>query len=139
VRPETYQEINNFYTATVYEKGAEIVRMLKTVLGENGFRAGMDLYFERHDGQAVTIEDFLAAFADATGRDLSQFQLWYSQSGTPEIVARGTYDPQRKSYTLTVTQNLPPTPGQAVKKPMHIPVRFGLVGPNGDDLALGGI
>jgi aminopeptidase N len=136
VRPEAYSEINNFYTPTVYEKGAEIVRMLKTVLGENGFRAGMDLYFERHDGQAVTIEDFLAAFADATSRDLQQFKLWYAQSGTPEIVAKGNYDPRQKTYTLNISQNCPPTPGQPVKKPMHIPVRFGLVGPNGDDLAI---
>ena len=89
VRPEIYHEINNFYTPTVYEKGAEVVRMLKTVLGADGFRAGMDLYFERHDGQAVTIEDFLAAFADATGADLGQFKLWYAQAGTPEVTAKG--------------------------------------------------
>jgi len=137
VRPEIYHEINNFYTPTVYEKGAEIVRMLKTLLGEKAFRAGMDLYFDRHDGQAVTIEDFLAAFADATGKDLGQFKLWYSQAGTPEIVARGSYDSRQKTYTLTIEQNCPPTPGQAVKQPMHIPMRFGLVGPNGDDLVVG--
>ena len=89
VRPEVYHEINNFYTPTVYEKGAEVVRMLKTILGEAGFRKGMDLYFERHDGQAVTIEDFLAAFADATGADLTQFKLWYSQAGTPEVTRQG--------------------------------------------------
>ena len=137
VRPEIYNEINNFYTPTVYEKGAEIVRMLNTMLGEVGFRAGMDLYFERYDGRAVTIEDFLTSFVDATGKDLDQFKLWYSQSGTPEIVARGSYDPRRKTYTLTIEQSCPPTPGQPVKKPMTIPVRFGLVGPNGDDLAIG--
>lgn len=137
VRPEIYHEINNFYTPTVYEKGAEIVRMLKGVLGDEAFRAGIDLYFERHDGQAVTIEDFLAAFADSTGIDLEQFKLWYSQAGTPEIVASGHYEPQESTYTLTVAQNCPPTPGQPTKKPMHIPIRFGLVGPNGDDLAIG--
>jgi aminopeptidase N len=136
VRPEIYHEINNFYTPTVYEKGAEVVRMLHTLLGEDGFRAGMDLYFDRHDGQAVTIEDFLAAFADATGQDLEQFKLWYSQSGTPEIVARGSHDPQRRTYTLTIEQNCPPTPGQPIKQPMHIPLRFGLVGPNGSDLTI---
>ena len=135
VRPEAYSEINNFYTPTVYEKGAEVVRMLKLVLGGEGFRAGMDLYFQRHDGQAVTIEDFLAAFADATSADLGQFNLWYSQAGTPEVTARGVYDQRQKTYSLTLSQSCPPTPGQAVKKPMHIPVRFGLVGQNGDDLA----
>ena len=137
VRPEIYHEINNFYTPTVYEKGAEVVRMLRTLLGEDGFRSGMDLYFDRHDGQAVTIEDFLAAFADATGEDLEQFKLWYSQSGTPEIIAKGRHDPQRRTYTLTIEQNCPPTPGQPVKRPMHIPLRFGLVGPNGADLTVG--
>ncbi len=136
VRPESYHEINNFYTPTVYEKGAEVVRMLKTVLGDDGFRAGMDLYFDRHDGQAVTIEDFLAAFADATRADLSQFMLWYQQAGTPEVVAKGSYDARQKTYSLTLTQSSPPSPGQATKKPMHIPVRFGLVGQNGEDLAV---
>ena len=134
VRPEVYSEINNFYTPTVYEKGAEIVRMLKTVLGDKGFAPAWT-HFDRHDGQAVTIEDFLAAFADATGADLSQFKLWYSQAGTPETTAGGAYDPRRKAYTLSLAQTTPPTPGQPVKKPMHIPVRFGLVGKNGDDLA----
>jgi aminopeptidase N len=109
--------------------------MLKLVLGDAGFRAGMNLYFERHDGQAVTIEDFLAAFADATATDLGQFKLWYSQAGTPEVTANGTYDPRQKTYTLTLAQSCPPTPGQTAKKPMHIPVRFGLVGQNGEDLA----
>jgi aminopeptidase N len=135
VRPEQYSEINNFYTPTVYEKGAEVVRMLKLVLGDDGFRAGMDLYFQRHDGQAVTIEDFLAAFADATGADLSQFKRWYSQAGTPEVAVSEAYDPARKTYALTLTQSCPPTPGQAEKQPMVIPVRFGLVGRNGADLA----
>jgi aminopeptidase N len=135
VRPEVYSEINNFYTPTVYEKGAEVVRMLKTVLGDDGFRAGMDLYIRRHDGQAVTIEDFVAAFADATGADLRQFMLWYRQAGTPEIAARGVYDARQRTYSLTLSQSCPPTPGQPVKQPMHIPVRFGLVGANGDDIA----
>jgi aminopeptidase N len=135
VRPEIYHEINNFYTATVYDKGAEVVRMLKTVLGIAGFRAGMDLYFDRHDGQAVTIEDFLTCFADANSRDLSQFKLWYEQAGTPEVIARGHFDAGKKTYALTLAQKIPPTPGQPTKQPMHVPVRFGLVGPNGDDLA----
>jgi len=135
VRPEVYSEISNFYTATVYEKGSEVVRMLKTILGEDGFRKGMDLYFDRHDGQAVTIEDFLAAFADATGADLAQFRLWYAQAGTPEVTARGRYDKAARTYSLTLTQSLAPSPGQSAKQPMHIPVRFGLVGPNGADLA----
>ncbi|WP_421724208.1 aminopeptidase N [Bauldia sp.] len=139
VRPEVYNEINNFYTATVYDKGAEVVRMLKTLLGDKGFRAGMDLYFERHDGQAVTIEDFLAAFADATGRDLTQFKLWYSQAGTPEVEARGDYDADSQTFTLTLKQSCPPTPGQDTKAPMHIPVRFGLVGPNGGDLSFSAV
>src|SRR5262249_31407935 len=136
VRPETYHEINNFYTPTVYEKGSEVVRMLKTVLGADGFRAGMDLYFERHDGQAVTIEDFLACFADANRVDLSQFKLWYSQAGTPEVTARGVWDAKEKTFALTLGQSCPPTPGQPTKLPMHIPVRFGLVGANGEDLAI---
>jgi aminopeptidase N len=135
VRPEVYSEINNFYTPTVYEKGAEVVRMLKAVLGETGFRQGMDLYFERHDGQAVTIEDFLAAFADATGADLSRFKRWYSQAGTPEVSAVGRFEPQKRRYSLTLSQSTPPTPGQNLKQPLHVPVRFGLVGPNGADLA----
>ena len=134
VRPETYHEINNFYTPTVYEKGAEVVRMLRTILGDEGFRKGMDLYFRRHDGEAATVEDFLAAFADESGADLTQFKLWYSQSGTPEIVARGQYDERKRTYTLNLSQTCPPTPGQKIKQPMHIPVRFGLVGPNGADL-----
>ncbi len=108
--------------------------MLRTILGEAGFRHGMDLYFQRHDGQAVTIEDFLAAFADATGADLGQFKRWYSQAGTPEIAAKGEYDERRKTYTLTLGQSTPPTPGQNVKLPLHIPVRFGLIGPNGADI-----
>ena len=139
VRPNTYKEINNFYTATVYEKGAELIRMLKTLLGPNGFRAGMDLYFERHDGEAVTVEDFLAAFADATGTDLSQFMLWYEQAGTPALAVSTAFDASAEKLTLTFEQSCPPTPGQPVKKPMHIPVRFGLVGPDGQDLSYGAV
>jgi aminopeptidase N len=105
------------------------------LLGASGFRAGMDLYFGRHDGQAVTVEDFLAAFADATGADLARFKLWYSQAGTPEVGVTGRHDPARRTFALEITQTCPPTPGQATKKPMRIPIRFGLVGPNGDDLA----
>ena len=135
VRPEVYHEISNFYTATVYEKGSEVIRMLKAIVGADGFRAGMDLYFTRHDGQAVTVEDFLSAFADATGADLGQFKLWYGQAGTPEVAAKGSYDRRKRTYTLSLTQSCPPTPGQGVKRPMHIPLRFGLVGPNGADLA----
>lgn len=134
VRPKIYHQINNFYTATVYEKGAELVRMLKTWLGEDVFRASMDLYFERHDGDAATIEDFLACFAEASNTDLSQFAQWYEQAGTPELNIAGEWDEAAQTYTLDIAQSCPPTPGQATKVPMTIPVRFGLVGPNGHDL-----
>src|SRR5437016_214842 len=107
VRPEAYREINNFYTATVYEKGAEIVRMLQVLLGPDGFRKGMDLYFERHDGEAATVEQFMACFAEATGTDLRPFMLWYSQAGTPEVVATGSHDAGAKTYRLEFAQTLP--------------------------------
>jgi aminopeptidase N len=136
VRPDRYIEINNFYTATVYEKGAEVVRMLQTLLGVEGFRKGMDLYFERHDGHAATVEDFVACFEDATGKDLQQFMNWYAQAGTPELVCQLKYDARAKSADLTIAQVLPPTPGEAKKKPLHIPVRIGLVGPDGQDMGL---
>jgi aminopeptidase N len=136
VRPDTYREINNFYTVTVYEKGAEVVRMLKTLLGERGFRKGMDLYFKRHDGDAATIEDFLKCFADSSKRDLSQFARWYSQAGTPELAVRGSYDSSAKTYTLDIEQMVPPTPGQSAKEPMVIPIKLGLLGNEGRDLAL---
>ncbi|GAB4181429.1 MAG: aminopeptidase N [Thalassobaculales bacterium] len=136
VRPDSYIEINNFYTATVYEKGAEVVGMYHTLLGPEGFRKGMDLYFARHDGQAVTCDDFLAAMADANGTDLSQFALWYAQAGTPVVSAKGDWDAAAQRYTLTLSQRLPPTPGQPDKKPQHIPVRLGLVGPDGADMPL---
>ena len=136
VRPAQYHEINNFYTTTVYEKGAEVVRMLKTMLGPQKFRAGMDLYFSRHDGQAATVEQFVQCFADVSGTDLSQFMLWYSQAGTPEVVATGSYDPHRRSYRLELTQTVPATPGQASKQPMVLPLAVGLVGRDGNDLQL---
>ena len=136
VRPALYHEINNFYTATVYEKGAEVVGMLRTLLGPDDFRKGMDLYFTRHDGEAATIEQFVQCFADVSGRDLSQFMLWYSQAGTPEVVASGRYDARAKTYRLEVVQTVPPTPGQPVKEPMVIPLAVGLVGRDGRDLPL---
>jgi aminopeptidase N len=136
VRPDTYREINNFYTVTVYEKGAEVVRMLKTLLGERGFRKGMDLYFKRHDGDAATIEDFLKCFADVNKRDLSQFSLWYHQAGTPELAVRGSYDTKLKTYTLDIEQMIPPTPGQSAKKPMVIPLAVGLLDGKGNDMTL---
>jgi len=136
VRPAAYREINNFYTATVYEKGAEVVRMLKTLLGAERFRAGMDLYFERHDGRAATVEEFIACFADASGRDLSQFMRWYRQAGTPELAAEGRHDAAARTYTLEITQSVPPTPGEPVKEPMVIPLAIGLIGPEGRDRPL---
>jgi aminopeptidase N len=136
VRPDAFVEINNFYTPTVYEKGAEVVRMCHTLIGAENFRKGMDLYFRRHDGQAVTCEDFLAAMRDASGADLSQFSLWYSQAGTPEVEFEGTYNAQARTYALQYRQSCPDTPGQAGKLPMHIPLALGLVGPDGGDLAL---
>ena len=136
VRPRLYHEINNFYTATVYEKGAEVVRMLKTLLGPEMFRQGMDLYFTRHDGEAATIEQFVQCFADVSRADLAQFMLWYSQAGTPEVVAAGGYDAQARTYRLDVAQTVPATPGQPSKEPMVIPFAIGLVGRDGRDLAL---
>jgi aminopeptidase N len=136
VRPDHYMEINNFYTTTVYEKGAELVRMIATLLGPKLFRRGMDLYFKRHDGEAATVEDFVACFADVSKRDLSQFMTWYSQAGTPNIVCTLKTDAKSATTDLTLTQVLPPTPGQPKKKPLHIPVRVGLLGPDGRDLPL---
>ena len=136
VRPRLYHEINNFYTATVYEKGAEVVRMIKTLLGPETFRQGMDLYFTRHDGEAATIEQFVQCFADVSGADFTQFMLWYSQAGTPEVVATGGYDARARTYRLDVAQTVPPTPGQPSKEPMVIPLAIGLVGRDGRDLPL---
>ena len=136
VRPDSYVEINNFYTVTIYEKGSEVVRMYQTLLGRAGFRKGMDLYFARHDGQAVECDDFRAAMADANGRDLSQFERWYSQSGTPRVKVTASYDAGQKICALTLTQSCPATPGQAHKSPFHIPVAVGLLGRDGRDLPL---
>ncbi len=136
VRPESYVEINNFYTTTVYEKGAEVIRMLHTLIGETAFQEGMRRYFERHDGQAVTCEDFVAAMADASGRDLGQFRRWYSQAGTPRLEVEGAYDASAQSYALTVRQSIPPTPGQAAKQPMVIPLALGLLDRSGRELPL---
>jgi aminopeptidase N len=127
IRPDEYQEINNFYTVTVYEKGSEVVRMYQTLLGREGFRKGMDLYFKRHDGQAVTCDDFLMAMADANGKDLTQFKNWYSQAGTPRVKVEEHYDAAKKQYHLTLTQSCGATPGQPVKKPFHIPLKMRLI------------
>ncbi|MDF1601347.1 aminopeptidase N [Mesorhizobium sp. YIM 152430] len=134
VRPRRYREINNFYTATVYEKGSEVVRMIRTILGADTFRRGMDLYFERHDGDAATIEDFLKVFEDVSGRDLSQFALWYHQAGTPHVSISAAYDEARGELTLDIEQSVPPTPSESRKRLMHIPLAIGLVGQDGSDL-----
>ncbi len=136
VRPDSYIEINNFYTVTIYNKGAEVIRMMQTLLGRDGFRRGMDLYFQRHDGQAVTCDDFVAAMADANGVDLGQFKRWYRQAGTPELTVSDAYDPAARRYTLTVRQSCPPTPGQPCKEPFHIPLALGLLDAEGRDLPL---
>jgi len=131
VQPQSYIAIDNFYTATVYEKGSEVIRMLQTLVGPEGYRKATDLYFKRHDGQAATVEDWVKCFEDACGRDLKQFRLWYQQSGTPTLEAKGVYDDENKTYALTLKQSLGPTPGQPTKKPMVIPVRLGLLGAKG--------
>jgi aminopeptidase N len=131
VQPQSYITIDNFYTATVYEKGSEVIGMLKTLVGLEGYRKATDLYFKRHDGHAATVEDWVKCFEDSCGRDLKQFRLWYAQSGTPQIEAQGEYDAAKKTYALTLIQTLGPTPGQPTKKPMHVPVRLGFVGKSG--------
>lgn len=136
VRPQSYVEINNFYTVTVYEKGAEVVRMYHTLLGEAGFRKGMDLYFKRHDGQAVTTDDFRAAMADANDADLTQFNRWYEQAGTPRLEASGKYDAKNKTYVLTLKQSCPETPGNKNEQAFHIPVALGLLDQSGQDMPL---
>ncbi|MBK6613555.1 aminopeptidase N [Ottowia sp.] len=141
VRPDEYLEISNFYTTTIYEKGAEVVRMIQTLLGRDSFRRGMDLYFQRHDGQAVTCDDFAQAMADASpgselARLLPQFKRWYSQAGTPVVQARGSFDAAARTYTLALAQRCPPTPGQPGKQPFVIPIRLGLIGPDGQALPL---
>src|SRR5580698_9986130 len=136
VRPEMYREINNFYTSTVYDKGAEVVRMIKALLGPELFRKGMDLYFTRHDGEAATVEQFVQCFADISHRDMKQFMRWYSQAGTPDVKVAPHYDSREKTYRLDVTQTIPPTPNQPTKMPMVIPLTIGLVGKDGADLPL---
>ncbi|HQN47213.1 MAG TPA: aminopeptidase N, partial [Rugosibacter sp.] len=145
IRPASYAEINNFYTATVYEKGAEVVRMIQTLIGREAFRRGMDLYFARHDGQAVTCEDFVAAMASASGVNLTQFRRWYARAGTPRLHATGQYDAAAQRYTLTLTQSLAPTAYEARLReaglpvddgPLHMPVAVGLVLPDGSDAFL---
>jgi aminopeptidase N len=136
IRPESYIKMDNFYTVTIYEKGAEVVRMYETLLGKDGFRKGMDLYFERHDGQAVTTEDFFNAMCDANGADLSSFKPWYSQAGTPNVTVDGSYDAAAKTFALKCSQNVPKTPGQDTKIPVMCPIAVGLVGPDGKDMEL---
>lgn len=139
VRPASFIEISNFYTLTVYEKGAEVVRMIHTLLGAEAFRQGSDLYFDRHDGQAVTTDDFVRAMEDASGVDLSQFRRWYSQGGTPRVEVSDSYDAENQRYSLHVKQACPATPGQseADKQPFHIPLAIGLIDADGNDLPLG--
>src|SRR5690554_3468902 len=136
VRPASYMEISNFYTLTIYEKGEEVVRMIHTLLGPDLFRKGSDLYFDRHDGQAVTTDDFVKAMEDASGRDLSQFRLWYDQAGTPVLTVSDEFDAEQSAYRLTVEQTIPDTPGQTNKKPQHIPFALGLLGVEGEALPL---
>ncbi|MGM0563201.1 MAG: aminopeptidase N [Pseudomonadota bacterium] len=136
VRPDHYIEINNFYTLTIYEKGAEVIRMQHTLLGEDGFQKGLKLYFERHDGQAVTCEDFLAAMADANARKLDQFHRWYTQAGTPVLEVRDHYDPEARQYRLDIRQYTPDTPGQTDKLPLHIPLALALLDGEGRLLPL---
>ncbi len=137
IRPASVGSIENFYTPTVYEKGAEVIRMIHTLLGEADFRKGTDLYFSRHDGHAVTTEDFVKAMEDASGQNLSQFErTWYNQAGTPTLDVTDAYDPNTKEYRLTIKQSTPPTPGQPTKDPFHIPVRIGLLDSKGNDMPL---
>jgi len=136
IRPESFMEISNFYTVTIYEKGAEVVRMINLLLGDAAFRAGSDLYFERHDGQAVTTEDFVKAMEEASGVDLGQFRRWYSQAGTPKLTVNGEYDAAVKTYTLTIAQSCPATPGQPEKLPFHIPFSMGLLAEDGTEFEL---
>ncbi len=133
VRPTEYKEINNFYTTTIYEKGAEVIRMLKTLIGADAFAKGMDLYFRRHDGEATTIEAFIACFAESSGKDLSHFMGWYNQAGTPRVsMTRSVKD---GDLIVHLTQMTPPTPGQETKAPQVLPVRLGLIGADGAELA----
>lgn len=136
VRPESCMAVDNFFTMTIYEKGSEVIRMMQTIVGRKGFRKGMDEYFKRHDGQAVTTEDFAAAIAEPNGKDFTQFKRWYHQSGTPVVHATETYDQAKGEYTLSLEQTCPPTPNQPHKEPFHIPLMMGLLDKNGKELAL---
>ena len=136
IRPDSFMEISNFYTLTIYEKGAEVVRMVHTLLGKKDFRAGSDLYFERHDGQAVTTDDFINAMQDASSKDLTQFKRWYSQAGTPLLKVTDAYDEDQQCYHLTVSQSCPATPGQPHKQPLHLPLLLGLIDAQGNDIVL---
>ncbi|MBB6466873.1 aminopeptidase N [Aminobacter carboxidus] len=138
VRPRRYREINNFYTPTVYEKGSEVVRMIRTILGAETFRRGMDLYLERHDGDAATIEDFVKVFEEVSDRDLSQFALWYHQAGTPNLSVTTRHSPATAEFIIEVEQSVPPTPSESRKRLMHIPLAFGLVGADGKDMGFEG-
>jgi len=134
VRPSSYQKIDNFYTATVYEKGGEVIRMLKRIIGDDAFARGLALYFERRDGTASTVEDFIACFEESAGRDLGAFMRWYDQAGTPALKTRGVYDAAARTYALTVSQRTPPTPGQATKQPLPIPLAISFIGEDGAQL-----
>ncbi len=136
VRPASFMEISNFYTMTVYEKGAEVVRMIHTLLGAQKFREGSDLYFERHDGQAVTTDDFVAAMQDVSAKDLTQFKNWYSQAGTPQLTVTDSYDSELQRYQITIAQSCPATPGQSEKQPFHMPFLLGLLDRDGNDIEL---
>ncbi len=135
VRPSSYQKIDNFYTATVYEKGGEVIRMLKRIIGEDAFARGMQLYFERRDGTASTVEDFIACFAEASARDLSHFMRWYEQAGTPKVKSRGAYDAKTGRYELTISQHIAPTPGQEAKAPTPIPLWVSFIAKDGARIA----
>ena len=131
VRPSSYLKIDNFYTATIYEKGAEVIRMLKTLIGPEAFRSGMDLYFDRWDGHATTVEEFIRCFAEASGQDLTDFFSWYEQAGTPQVTLASRYDEAARSLELELTQETAPTPGQPAKRALPIPVIVGLLDPDG--------
>ncbi|WP_426123421.1 aminopeptidase N [Pararhizobium sp. PWRC1-1] len=139
VRPTKFREINNFYTTTVYEKGSEVTRMIATLLGADLFKQGMDLYFDRHDGQAVTIEDFVDCFAEVSKRDFTQFSLWYHQAGTPLVSASTAYDSGKQTLTLSLEQMVPPTPGQSAREPMYIPLRIGLLLEDGSEATISSV
>ena len=138
VRPQSYLEISNFYTVTVYNKGAELIRMMHTILGDDAFKRGIALYFERHDGQAVTTDDFVLAMENASGADLTQFRHWYSQAGTPQVTVHTNYDAQTQCFSVNFEQSTPPTPGQSEKQALHIPLRIALLGAHGERLPLSG-